>query len=44
MGMNGYGCIVTTELLLALISINIFDKEKIGYMQNIDYDHYKKKI
>ena len=28
MGMNGYGCIVATELLLALISINIFDKEK----------------
>ena len=28
MGMNGYGCIIATELLLALVSINIFEKDK----------------
>ena len=37
MGMNGYGCIIATELLLALLSVNIFDKEKNWlYSQNID--------
>jgi len=45
MGMSGYGCIIATELLLALISINIFDKEKNWlYMQNIDFDHIKENL
>jgi len=45
MGMNGYGCIVATELLLALLSINIFDKEKNWlYMQNIELDSIKNNL
>jgi len=28
MGLSGYGCIIATELLLALVSINIFQKDK----------------
>ena len=45
MGMNGHGCIVATELLLALLSINIFDKEKNWlYIQNIELDSIKNNL
>ena len=37
MGLNGYGCILGTELLLSLIEINILDKDKNWLMyQNIE--------
>jgi len=45
MGMNGYGCIIATELLVALVSINIFDKEKNWlYSQNIDLNFIKENL
>jgi len=37
MGLSGYGCIIGTELLLSLISINILDKDKNWILfQNIE--------
>lgn len=39
MGLNGYGCILGTELLLSLIKINILDKDKNWiFYQNIELD------
>ena len=39
MGLNGYGCILGTELLLSLIEINVLDKDKNWILyQNIELD------
>ena len=45
MGLNGYGCILGTELLLSLIEINILDKDKNWLMyQNIELDEVIRNI
>ena len=45
MGLNGYGCILGTELLLSLIEINILDKDKNWILyQNIEINELVKNI
>ena len=36
MGFEGFGCIIGTELLLSLIKIDIMNKDKWLYHNNID--------
>ena len=37
MGLNGYGCIIGTELLLSLAEINVMDKDK-NWIHSNNYD------
>jgi hypothetical protein len=44
LGYNGYGCIVGTELLLALIKLNILDASKMYFYQNYELNELKENL
>jgi len=43
-GYNGYGCIIGTELLLALVKINIMNLSKMNYYHNYQIDLLKNNL
>lgn len=44
LGYNGHGCIVGTELLLALVKINVLDTSKMYFYQNYELNDLKENL